>query len=125
MKLGFIGTGNMAGAIIGGIIRAGLVSPEEIIGSDVSEAGRRKVRETYGIHVTAENQEVAEQAELLFLSVKPQFYADVIAQIRESVKEEQIVITIAPGKTVAWLEEQFKKPIKTSIRSYTYLIKNL
>ena len=112
MKLGFIGTGNMAGAIIGGIIRAGLVSPEEIIGSDVSEAGRRKVRETYGIHVTAENQEVAEQAELLFLSVKPQFYADVIAQIRESVKEEQIVITIAPGKTVAWLEEQFKKPIK-------------
>lgn len=112
MKLGFIGAGNMAGAIIGGIIRAGLVSPEEIIGSDVSEAGRRKVRETYGIHVTAENQEVAEQAELLFLSVKPQFYADVIAQIRESVKEEQIVITIAPGKTVAWLEEQFKKPIK-------------
>ncbi len=112
MKLGFIGTGNMAGAIIGGIIRAGLVSPEEIIGSDVSEAGRRKVRETYGIRVTAENQEVAEQAELLFLSVKPQFYADVIAQIRESVKEEQIVITIAPGKTVAWLEEQFKKPIK-------------
>ena len=112
MKLGFIGTGNMAGAIIGGIIRAGLVSPEEIIGSDISEAGRRKVRETYGIHVTAENQEVAEQAELLFLSVKPQFYADVIAQIRESVKEEQIVITIAPGKTVAWLEEQFKKPIK-------------
>ena len=112
MKLGFIGTGNMAGAIIGGIIRAGLVSPEELIGSDISEAGRRKVRETYGIHVTAENQEVAEQAELLFLSVKPQFYADVIAQIRESVKEEQIVITIAPGKTVAWLEEQFKKPIK-------------
>ena len=42
MKLGFIGTGNMAGAIMGGIIREGLISPEEIIGADISEAGREE-----------------------------------------------------------------------------------
>ena len=48
MKLGFIGTGNMAGAIIGGIIKTGLISPEEIIGSDISAAGREHVQKVYG-----------------------------------------------------------------------------
>ena len=41
MKLGFIGTGNMAGAIMGGIISQGIFKPEEIIGADLSEAGRK------------------------------------------------------------------------------------
>ena len=59
MKLGFIGTGNMAGAIMGGIIREGIIAPEEIIGADILEAGRNRVRETYGINVTADNREAA------------------------------------------------------------------
>lgn len=112
MKLGFIGTGNMAGAIMGGIIRQGVIRADEMIGSDVSEAGRAGIRETYGIHVTESNKEVTESADRIVLSVKPQFYAPVIAEIRESVKEEQVIITIAPGKTLAWLEEQFGKPVK-------------
>ena len=55
MKLGFIGTGNMAGAIMGGIIRNGVLKPEEIIGSDILEAGREKVHSLYGICVTDDN----------------------------------------------------------------------
>lgn len=112
MKLGFIGTGNMAGAIMGGIIKEGIISPDEIIGSDVFEAGREKVKTMYGIHVTADNIEVAEKADTLFLSVKPQFYASVISEIKDSVRENQLIITIAPGKTLAWLEEQFGKKLK-------------
>lgn len=112
MKLGFIGTGNMAGAIMGGIIKEGIISPDEIIGSDVFEAGREKVKSMYGIQVTADNIEVAEKADTLFLSVKPQFYASVISEIKDSVRENQLIITIAPGKTLAWLEEQFGKKLK-------------
>lgn len=112
MKLGFIGTGNMAGAIMGGIIRKGIIKPEEIIGSDISEAGREKVRELYGICVTDDNRKVAAESEVLVLSVKPQFYAEAIAQIRDCISEEQLVITIAPGKTLSWLEEQFGKPVR-------------
>ena len=56
MKLGFIGTGNMAGAIMGGIIQKGIFRPEQIIGADISEAGRRKAKETYGIEVTEDNR---------------------------------------------------------------------
>ena len=112
MKLGFIGTGNMAGAIMGGIIKNEIFRPEEIIGADISLAGRERVKETYGIHVTADNREAAEKAEVLILSVKPQYYAEAITEIRDCVSDDQLIITIAPGKTLAWLEEQFGKPVK-------------
>lgn len=112
MKLGFIGCGNMAGAIMGGIIQKEICKPEEIIGADLFEPGRKKVQETYGIQVTASNKEVAEQADVLFLSVKPQFYEDVITDIKDIVTEDQLIITIAPGKTLAWLGEKFGKDLK-------------
>lgn len=111
MKLGFIGTGNMAGAIMGGIIQKGIFRPEQIIGADISEAERRKAKETYGIEVTEDNRKAA-AAEVLILSVKPQFYADAIAEIRDCIRDDQLVITIAPGKTLSWLEEQFGKRVK-------------
>ena len=111
MKLGFIGTGNMAGAIMGGIIQKGIFRPEQIIGADISEAGRQKAKETYGIEVTEDNRKAA-AAEVLILSVKPQFYADAIAEIRDCIRDDQLVITIAPGKTLSWLEEQFGKRVK-------------
>lgn len=111
MKLGFIGTGNMAGAIMGGIIKKQIFRPEEIIGADISEAGREKTKETYGIEVTGDNRKAAD-SEVLILSVKPQYYAEAIAEIKDCVRDDQMIITIAPGKTLAWLEEQFGKPVK-------------
>lgn len=112
MKLGFIGTGNMASAIMGGIISKGIIPAEEIIGADVFAPGRERAREQFGIHVTDDNKEVVEKAETIILSVKPQFYADVISGIKDSIRPDQLVITIAPGKTLAWLAEQFGKDVK-------------
>ena len=112
MKLGFIGTGNMAGAIIGGILKKGIVKADDIIGADVLEAGREKVKAAYGIRVTDNNIEVVDNADIMFLSVKPQYYAEVIGEIRDAVTENKIVVTIAPGKTLSWLKEQFGKNVK-------------
>lgn len=112
MKLGFIGTGNMASAIIDGIIKHKMVPASEIIGADLSKAGRERTKQQFGIHVAASNIEVAEKADVIILSVKPQFYADVIQEIKEHVTDRQIIITIAPGKTLAWLREQFGKDVK-------------
>lgn len=111
MKIGFIGTGNMAGAIMSGLINKGIFRPDEIIGSDISVQGRQNAKDNYGICVTADNREAA-SAEVLVLSVKPQFYTDTIAEIRDSMTEKQLVITIAPGKTLKWLGEQFGKEMK-------------
>lgn len=112
MKLGFIGTGNMASAIMGGIIKNQLISADEIIGADVYASSREKAKEQFGIHVTADNHEVVENADVVVLSVKPQFYEEVICEIRDFVRADQIVITIAPGKTLAWLAEKFYKGVK-------------
>jgi len=95
MKLGFIGTGNMAGAIMGGVIKSNVFKPEEIIGADLFAPGREKVKELYGINVTDSNKEVIEKSEVVIFSVKPQFYADVIQEVKDLVRPEQLIITIA------------------------------
>ena len=112
MKLGFIGTGTMASAIMGGIIKKAIIPAEEIIGADLFAPGRERVQKQFGIHVTDSNKEVVEKAEVIILSVKPQFYESVINEIKDDIKKDQIVITIAPGKTLAWLSEKFGKDVK-------------
>lgn len=112
MKLGFIGCGNMASAIMGGILKNGLMEASDIIGADVFAPSREKVKDTLGIQIAENNRQVVEQAEAFVLSVKPQFYAEVIAEIKDLVREDQLVITLAPGKTLSWLESQFEKPVK-------------
>ena len=112
MKLGFIGCGNMASAIMSGIISNGLIQADEIIGADVFAPSKEKAKETLGIQIAENNIEVVQKADAFVLSIKPQFYAQVIAEIKDYVKENQIIITLAPGKTLKWLEEQFGKPVK-------------
>ena len=107
MIVGFIGGGNMASAIMGGIIRKGLVAPGEILAADLVD----NVSERFGVRYTSDNRKTAAEADILFLSVKPQVYPAVIAEIKDSTKEGQLIITIAPGKTLSWLKEQFGKDL--------------
>lgn len=112
MKLGFIGCGNMASAMIGGIIANKICDAGDITASDAYPGALEKAGESLGINVTADNKEVAACADILFLSVKPQYYETVIKEIREQIRETQIIVTIAPGKTLAWLSDIFGKPVK-------------
>ena len=126
MKLGFIGCGNMAKAMLGGILKNEICAKEDVIATAKSEASRENARNTYGIQVTADNIEAAksadvlvltatdcaEQVKYLVLAVKPIFYEEVIREIKDAVDEKKIIISIAPGKTLAWLEEQFGKKVK-------------
>lgn len=112
MKLGFIGCGNMAGAMIGGILKNNILPADELIGSALRESTLARVKEVYGIHTTLDNKEVAAKSEILVLAVKPQYYAAVIDEIKEVTDEKTVVVTIAPGKTIEWLKEKFGKPVK-------------
>ncbi len=111
MKIGFIGLGNMARAIIGGMLREGISTREDIIGSAKTQKTRDAVREEYGIDVASSNQAVAAAADVLILAVKPQFLENVIGEIRDTVKEGTLVISIAAGKTLSWLSEAFDRPL--------------
>lgn len=112
MKIGFIGCGVMANAMMGGIIKAGLYKPEEIIGADPFEVGRVKTKEQNGINVTDSNLEVVEKADIVFMTIKPQYFAGVIEEIRDHVRENQMFISIGAGRTLDYLNEVFGKPVK-------------
>lgn len=111
MKLGFIGCGNMAKAILGGILKKQLVAPQEIIASALHEETLQQASDTYGIQTTTSNLEAA-RADIIFLAVKPQFYETVIKEIRDTVKESQLIVSIAPGKSIQTITEWFGKPVK-------------
>lgn len=112
MKIGFIGCGNMASAMIGGILKKGIFTKEEIIVSNLTEEGSRRSREKLGVVTTMENRQVAERAKIVVLAVKPQFYEEVLGEIKEVLTEEHILVGIAPGKTLSWLEEKCAQPLK-------------
>jgi len=69
-KLGFIGLGNMAEAMIGGMLKRGITAPENIIGSSRTEETASKIREKYDITVILENRKVAEMSDILFLAAR-------------------------------------------------------
>lgn len=112
MKVGFIGCGNMGGAMMSGMIRSGVCAKNEIMASDKMESLLAKRKDELGIETTTDNGEVVDFADVLFLAVKPQFYESVIKEIAGKVRENQIIVTIAPGKSLAWLKDTFGKELK-------------
>ncbi len=109
MKIGFIGLGNMATAMIGGILQKEVVKPEDIIGYDVAEAARENIKTKLNITTVKNNQEVAKQADILFLAVKPIFMSQVIFEIKDAVKPNTVVVSIAAGKTIDFLKKEFNR----------------
>ena len=112
MKIGFIGLGNMAKAIIGGMLKQGIVVPGDIIGSAKTRATMEKAEKEFGICTAADNRQVASEADVIVLAVKPIFFKEVIAEIRDEVGEDKLVISIAAGKTMEWIEGEFGKEVK-------------
>lgn len=100
VTIGFIGLGNMAAAMIGGMLQKGAARKEEIIGSARTAATCERVQERYGITTYLSNTEVARQADILFLAVKPQFFPEVIEEIRSAVRPRTVIVSIAAGKTL-------------------------
>lgn len=113
MRIGFIGLGNMASAMIGGMLQKGMAQPEDIMGSARTQATLDKASAQYGIKVTLDNKEVAELSDILFLAVKPIFFPEVIEQIRDVVTENTLIVSIAAGRDLAYLKGAFgRKELK-------------
>jgi len=102
--IGFLGTGNMAEALIKGLIAAGVVEPKQIHGSDPRRERCDELAARYGIHMTANNAEVVRAAEIVVLSVKPQILPKVLDEIAPHLKPSALVISIAAGVPVSAIE---------------------
>ncbi len=110
--LGFIGCGNMAQAMLRGILAKGIYKKEEIIVSRRSEGELKRIREELGVHTTSDNRKAAGEADVLVLAVKPYQFAEVIPEIAGVVREDALVISIAAGQTIANIEGMFGKTIR-------------
>ena len=110
-SIGFIGAGNMGGAIIRGILRAGIFTKENIMAADHSEAALRKQAEELGIRTTTDNRELVKSSDILLLSVKPSVLPAVIAEIADEVREDQLIISIAAGQSLERLEGLFGRKL--------------
>jgi len=100
MKIGFVGGGNMAEAILSSILTKELSRPEEIIVSDVAETRRDYLQKRFHIQVTANNLEAAKGREIVILAVKPQVLNEVMAGLKNQLKDDQLVISIIAGKSI-------------------------
>lgn len=110
--IGFIGLGNMAKAIIGGLLQNDFVKKEQIIGSAKTEKTLLKVRNDFGIMTYMDNKEVVKQADVLVLAVKPQMVDGVFDEIRDDLKEDVLVVSILAGKTIEYLQNGMKRQVK-------------
>ncbi|MCX8957695.1 pyrroline-5-carboxylate reductase [Erwinia psidii] len=99
-KIGFIGCGNMSKAIIGGLVSAGQITPEDIWVYDHKPATNQAMQQQYGITPASSAEEVAKAADILFGAVKPGVMLNVLKDISGSLNKDTVVVSIAAGVTL-------------------------
>ncbi len=102
-KLGFIGCGNMASAIINGAVSSEFVKGEEICVFDLDTTKAHKLQNDCGIMICSTVEELAKNCEYVVLAVKPQIFPTVLPQIKEFLSKNTVVVSIAAGKTLEYI----------------------
>ena len=110
--IGFVGYGNMGYAMVNSIIREKLVPIENIIVSKETITEKDMLRNKDNIKLTTDNIEVAKNADILVLAIKPNVFGTVLKQIKNSIKKDAIVISIAAGINLSYIKGNFGESIK-------------
>jgi pyrroline-5-carboxylate reductase len=113
-RLAFIGCGVMAEAIIAGLLRKQLVSPEQIAGSHPRAARREELNQKYGIQMFEQNREAAlavapaeaNTGSVLVLAVKPQRLRRVLEELKGSIHQDQLVVSIVAGAKIETIADE-------------------
>ncbi len=105
-KIAFIGAGNMATALIRGLLKAGAARPEDVIAADPHPEQLARLSSEFGIATAADNRAAAALADLVVLSVKPQVMQAALDAIAPAIDGSKLVISIAAGVPIAHIAEQ-------------------
>lgn len=107
MKVGFIGCGNMATAIINGITANNVVNENDINAYDIFDGATGKLKENININICQSEKDVVKSSDIIFLAVKPNVQASVLNKIDGEIKDK-LIISIAAGKTIEFIESNLK-----------------
>ncbi len=110
-RLSFLGSGNMAEAIMKGVLAAGLFKTGDLLASDTSEARLKVIHQKYGIRTTRNNREAVREGDLVVLGVKPLAVDGVLAEIKSELKEK-VLISVAAGVPLARLAAGLEREAK-------------
>lgn len=111
-RIGFIGCGNMGKAMLGALVKADSINVEDILVSTKTKNSAENIKRDFNVETTLSNVEVAKKSDVLFLAVKPYFFKEVIEEIKDVVKDDSIIISIAAGVNISQIEQWFNKDIK-------------
>jgi len=99
-RLAFVGSGNMAEAMIRGLLERHLVRSEQIIASGPREVRGKELSERYKVHTTTDNQEAVKEAHIVILAVKPQVLPKVLPELRGHLQPGVLVLSIVAGARI-------------------------
>ena len=108
-KIGVVGSGNMGRALILGMKRSGLVSPSDLIASDVDAAQRKALGDAAHVLTVAKNSILVEASDVVVLAVKPKDMKRALQEIGSLIKPDRLVISIAAGITLETLQKNLDK----------------
>ena len=103
-KIGFIGMGNMGYAILQGVLSK--YAKEDLIFSSKSQEKKERIKTKTGVDYTEDNASLAKNCEILVLAIKPQMYDTVFLEIAKDMPSGQVVISLAPGKSIDELKSK-------------------
>lgn len=103
-KIGFIGCGKMASAIIKGVISSGFLPKENIKGSEVNPEIAQNAQSRLGITVITDNKALTMDSDIIFIATKPNFAASVLEEIKSELTPEKLIVSIAAGVSTSKIE---------------------
>src|SRR5689334_21019430 len=104
-KLAFLGGGQMAEALVGGLLASQVCQPSDIWATDPLAARREVLKTRFGVQVGEHNEPAAEWADVVVLAVKPQLLTQVLADVASGL-EEKLVLSIAAGISLGWIRRR-------------------
>ncbi|MGE0787054.1 MAG: pyrroline-5-carboxylate reductase [Sandaracinaceae bacterium] len=102
--IAFIGAGNMAGALIDGLLRAGAYRPEDVIAMDVRPPRLEELARRHGVVATGDVKKACEAADVIVLSIKPQVFGRVLPAVAGAMRKDALVVSIAAGVSASTIE---------------------
>lgn len=111
-KIGFIGSGNMAEALVSGLVLSKAAKPENIICSDISDDLLTAVKDKYNVNITEDNCEVAKLSEIVIYAVKPQILGAVLKETASVLDRSKLIISIAAGVPLAAIASGLHKELR-------------
>ena len=103
-KIGFIGCGKMASAIIGGVLASGVVSPDNIVAAEISQEKAEEKSKELGIKVITDNKELVCISDVVFIATTPNFVEGVLDGIKSVLTKDKLIVSIAAGVTTKFIQ---------------------